>query len=269
PPLGHATMRAMPRFIFPYIVYGASAVVAAITISAQAPAQPDWQPIEEEALRHFQTLVRMNTTDPPGGEKPAAEYLKQVLEQEGIPTQLFALEPHRPNVVARLKGNGKKRPLLILGHTDTVNIDEKKWSFPPFSAARDSGYIYGRGTVDDKDNVTAALMAMLTLKCLNVPLDRDVIFLSEAGEEGTTRVGRLGTRRCRSRRTPLCICPRRSARRHSGASRSGSTRRRGCTSSGSRRSRAPRRPHGILPCSATIRRSQAPPMTTCSNTSRA
>jgi acetylornithine deacetylase/succinyl-diaminopimelate desuccinylase-like protein len=182
-------MRAMRRFIFPNILYGASTAFAAITISAQAPAQPDWPRIEEEALRHFQALVRMNTTDPPGGERPAAEYLKHVLDREGIPTQLFALEPHRPNVVARLKGNGKKRPLLILGHTDTVNIDEKKWSFPPFSAARDGGYIYGRGTVDDKDNVTAALMAMLTLKRLNVPLDRDVIFLSEAGEEGTTRVG--------------------------------------------------------------------------------
>src|SRR5438309_11570491 len=108
-------MRAMPRFIFPYIVYGASAVVAAITISAQAPAEPDWQPIEEEALRHFQTLVRMNTTDPPGGEKPAAVFLKQVLEQEGIPKQLFALEAHLPLFVVILNGIVKQRSLLILG----------------------------------------------------------------------------------------------------------------------------------------------------------
>jgi acetylornithine deacetylase/succinyl-diaminopimelate desuccinylase-like protein len=76
-----------------------------------------------------------------------------------------------------------------MGHTDTVNVDEKKWTFPPFSAAREGGYIYGRGTVDDKDNLTAALMAILTLKRLKVPLDRDVIFLAESGEEGTTRVG--------------------------------------------------------------------------------
>jgi acetylornithine deacetylase/succinyl-diaminopimelate desuccinylase-like protein len=166
------------------IVVGAGAM-----LYAQGPAQPDWPRIEEETLKHFQALVRMNTTDPPGGERPAAEYLKQVLDEAGIPTQLFALEENRPNVVARLKGSGKKRPLLIMGHTDTVNIDEKKWSFPPFSAARDSGYIYGRGTLDDKDNATAALMVMLTLKRLKVPLDRDVIFLAEAGEEGTTRVG--------------------------------------------------------------------------------
>ena len=61
--------------------------------------------------------------------------------------------------------------------------------YPPFSATRDGGYIYGRGTVDDKDNLVAALMVMLTLKRQNVPLDRDVIFLAESGEEGSTRVG--------------------------------------------------------------------------------
>ena len=140
-------------------------------------------------MQHFQALLRLDTSDPPGREQPAAEYLKQVLEKEGIPVQLFALEPHRPNVVARLKGSGKKRPLLIMGHTDVVNVDPKKWTFPPFSATRNGGYVYGRGTVDDKDNVVTGLMIMLMLKRLNVSLDRDVIFLAEAGEEGTTRVG--------------------------------------------------------------------------------
>ncbi|MFN2445828.1 MAG: M20/M25/M40 family metallo-hydrolase, partial [Vicinamibacterales bacterium] len=130
-----------------------------------------------------------DTTDPPGGEKPAADYLKSVLDKEGIPTEVFALEPHRPNIVARLKGSGQKRPLLIMAHTDTVNVDPKKWTFPPFSATRDGGFVYGRGTVDDKDNVVAALMTMVMLKRQNVPLERDVIFLAEAGEEGATRIG--------------------------------------------------------------------------------
>src|SRR5437773_11590480 len=114
-------------------------VAATATLVAQAPSQPDWPAIEQETLAHFQALVRFNTTDPPGGERPAAEYLKQVLEQEGIPTQLYELEDRRTNVLARLKGSGKKRPLLIMGHLDTVNVDEKKWSFPPFSATRDGG----------------------------------------------------------------------------------------------------------------------------------
>jgi acetylornithine deacetylase/succinyl-diaminopimelate desuccinylase-like protein len=162
--------------------------VATATVLAQ-PQSIDWSRVEAETLEHFQAVVRADTTDPPGNERPAAEYVKQVLEREGIATRVYELEPNRLNVVARLKGNGSKRPILIMGHTDTVNVDPAKWTFPPFSATRDKGYIYGRGTVDDKDNVTAALMTMLLLKRANVPLARDVIFLAEAGEEGTTRVG--------------------------------------------------------------------------------
>src|SRR5207237_366768 len=113
----------------------------------------------------------------------------QVLEREGIPVRLFESEPNRVNLVARLAGNGRKRPLLIMGHTDVVTVDPKKWTFPPFSATRNGGYVYGRGTVDDKDNVVSALMTALNLKRLNVPLDRDIILLFEAGEEGATRVG--------------------------------------------------------------------------------
>jgi len=171
------------------LIFLACVSLAAAAAFAQAPRQPDWAALEDETLRHFQAILRLDTTDPPGGERPVVEYLKKVLEAEGIPVKTFALEEHRPNLVARLKGNGKKRPLLIMGHTDTVNVDPKKWTFPPFSATRDAGYVYSRGSVDDKDNVVAALMVMLTLKRLSVPLDRDVIFLAEAGEEGTTRVG--------------------------------------------------------------------------------
>jgi acetylornithine deacetylase/succinyl-diaminopimelate desuccinylase-like protein len=160
-------------------------------IASDAPAQtsPDWRALEAEAMTHFQALVRFDTSDPPGNEKPAADYLVSVLKKEGIQADVFSVEPHRPNVVARLKGTGGKRPLLIMGHTDTVNIDPKKWTHPPFGAVREGGYVYGRGTVDDKDNLVAALMAMLILKRHNVPLERDVIFLAEAGEEGSVRYG--------------------------------------------------------------------------------
>lgn len=140
-------------------------------------------------MRHFQALVRMDTSDPPGNEVPAVEYLKRVLEAEGIETKVFALDPQRPNLVARLRGNGSKRPLLVMAHTDTVNIDPRKWKHGPFSATREGGYVYGRGTVDDKDNVTSSLMTMLLLKRSKVALDRDVIFLAEAGEEGNVKFG--------------------------------------------------------------------------------
>ncbi len=167
------------------------ALVPSAPVRAQAPVQPNWAQIEAETMQHFQALLRFDTSDPPGNEKPAADYLKQVLEREGIPVEIIALptEPHRPNVIARLRGNGSKRPLLIMAHTDVVNTDSAKWTHPAFSATRDGGWVYGRGAVDDKDNVVAGLMMMLMLKRMNVPLDRDVIFLAEAGEEGATRVG--------------------------------------------------------------------------------
>jgi len=156
---------------------------------AQSPAQPNWSRLQDETMRHYQAVLRLDTSNPPGNERRVAEYLKQVFDSEGIPSQVLALDPDRSNVVARLKGNGRRRPLLIMGHTDVVTVDAAKWIHPPFSATREGGYVYGRGTVDDKDNLTAALMTMLLLKRLNVPLDRDVIFLAEAGEEGTTSVG--------------------------------------------------------------------------------
>jgi acetylornithine deacetylase/succinyl-diaminopimelate desuccinylase-like protein len=159
------------------------------TACASAQRATDSAAIDAETLQHFQALVRMDTQNPPGNEKLAADYLAQTLEREGISVQVFALEANRPNLVARLAGNGSKRPLLIMGHTDVVTVDPAKWQHPPFSAARDGGYIYGRGTVDDKDAVTAGLMTMLLLKRNLVALDRDVIFLAESGEEGTTRVG--------------------------------------------------------------------------------
>ena len=163
--------------------------LASVTVLAQAPKQPDWKALEDETMRHYQAVLRLDTRNPPGNEQIVAEYLKQVLDKEGIPSQIVGSDMKRPNLIARLKGNGRKRPLLIMGHSDVVTIDEAKWKFPAFSATREGGYVYGRGTVDDKDNLTASLMTILTLKRLNVPLDRDVIFVSESGEEGSSGIG--------------------------------------------------------------------------------
>src|SRR5688500_12544053 len=149
-----------------------AAMMMSASIGAQSPSQPDWAKIDEETLRHLQAILKLDSTDPPGKEDHVVAYLKQVLEKDGIAVQTFAKEAHRPNLVARLKGTGKQRPLLIMAHTDTVNVDPKKWTHPPFGAVRDGGYVYGRGTVDDKDNLVAALMVMLTLKRAGVPLDR-------------------------------------------------------------------------------------------------
>jgi acetylornithine deacetylase/succinyl-diaminopimelate desuccinylase-like protein len=151
--------------------------------------QPDWSKLQDETMKHFQAILRINSSVATGYEAPVVDYLKSVLDKEGIPTKVFFNDPRHPNLVARIKGNGKKKPVLIMAHTDVVSVDTSKWVHPPFSATREGGYVYARGAVDDKDNVVAALMVMLQLKRLNVTLDRDVIFLAEAGEESNTKVG--------------------------------------------------------------------------------
>jgi acetylornithine deacetylase/succinyl-diaminopimelate desuccinylase-like protein len=170
------------------LLMGASLLAQAPFDSAQG-RQPDWKALEGEIMRHYQAVLRIDTTNPPGNEHLAVEYLKQVFDTEGIPAQVFALDSNRSNIVARLKGSGKRRPLLIMAHTDDVTVDASKWKFPPFSATRDGGYVYARGAIDDKDNLTAGLMTMVMLKRMGVPLDRDVIFLAESGEEGNSNFG--------------------------------------------------------------------------------
>src|SRR5665213_2155710 len=160
-----------------------------VFVSLASAQTPDWPKVNDELLRHYQALIRIDTTDPPGNETKAAEYVQQVLEAEGIPVTLAAQDPTRSNLIARLKGNGSKRPILLMGHLDTVKVDASKWTIPPFSAELKDAYIYGRGTEDNKWQVAAGMMTMLLLKRNKVALDRDVIFAAEAGEEASTGPG--------------------------------------------------------------------------------
>jgi acetylornithine deacetylase/succinyl-diaminopimelate desuccinylase-like protein len=164
------------------LVLGAAAV-ATLTVAAQTPPARtvNWQALRPEILERYRDLIRLDTTA--GRETLAVDYLRKILEGEGIPTKTLALDPARANIVARIKGNGSKRPLLILAHTDVVGVQRDKWPVDPFGAVMKDGYIWGRGSKDDKPVLTANLIAMLLLKRLNVPLDRDVIFLAESGEE--------------------------------------------------------------------------------------
>jgi len=149
----------------------------------------DWDEVGEEAINHLVNLVQIDTTNPPGNETQAANYVKAALAEDGIDSELFALDPDRANLVARINGNGSKRPILIMGHTDVVGVQRERWNEDPFGGLRKDGWIYGRGTLDDKDNVTAGLMLLKLLKRYDVELDRDIIFLAESGEEGTPEVG--------------------------------------------------------------------------------
>ena len=166
---------------------GLCAGVLAFTVLG-SPASPQnpavaWPPQQAEILRHFRALVQVDTSNPPGNEVKIVEYLEKVLTSDGIPSTRFALDPNRPNLVARLKGNGSKRPVLMLAHTDVVGVQRDKWPVDPFGAILRDGYVWGRGTTDDKDNLTASLMTLLLIKRSGMALERDLIFLAESGEE--------------------------------------------------------------------------------------
>jgi len=159
-------------------------VIASLSLHAQAPAARsavDWGKLRPEILERYRSLVQIDSTS--GHETLVVDYLRKVLEAEGIPTKTLALNPARANLVARLKGNGSKRPLLILAHTDVVGVQREKWPVDPFGAVMKDGYIWGRGSKDDKPVLAANLMTMLMLKRQGIQLDRDVIFLAESGEE--------------------------------------------------------------------------------------
>ncbi len=148
-----------------------------------AAGQPDWPAAKQEALQTLVDLVKLDTSQPEGNEILAARYLKQRLDAEGIPSEIFEAEPGRASIVARVKGNGSKRPLLLLGHLDVVAVEREEWSFDPFAGEVKDGILYARGASDDKGVVTGSFQVLLELHRQKTPLDRDVIFLGVADEE--------------------------------------------------------------------------------------
>jgi acetylornithine deacetylase/succinyl-diaminopimelate desuccinylase-like protein len=135
------------------------------------------------AARYLPELIRLDSTNPPGNETRVAQYLKMVADQEGISAELLGDNPQRLNFVARLKGSGKQRPLLLIAHSDVVPADRSQWSVDPLAGIVKDGYIYGRGAEDDKQLLAAELAVMVDLHRRKVPLDRDIILLSESDEE--------------------------------------------------------------------------------------
>jgi len=145
--------------------------------------------MHDEAVQVLTGLVKIDTSNPPGNEILAARYIKGLLDAEGIASETFESAPGRASLVARLKGSGAKRPLLLMGHIDVVGVERARWTVDPFAALVKDGYLYGRGAEDDKGMVAANLAVFLRLHRDKAPLDRDVILLAEAGEEGTSQFG--------------------------------------------------------------------------------
>ncbi|MDH3224407.1 MAG: M20/M25/M40 family metallo-hydrolase [Gemmatimonadota bacterium] len=168
----------------------ATSLVLSTLLAAPVAGQvPDFDTAGNEAVEILQALIRIDTSNPPGNETLVAQYVEDLLAEEGIQGEIYALDPDRGNLVARLEGNGSKDPILILAHSDVVGVEPELWTGDAFSGEIQDDYVYGRGATDDKDMIAAGVQVMLMLKRQGLTLDRDVILLVEAGEEGSTEFG--------------------------------------------------------------------------------
>ncbi len=158
-------------------------VLLLLAVPTCTAAEIDWTKVRAEAVQLLQELIRIDTTNPPGNERTAALYLQKLLESDGIETRLLDVAPGRANLYARIKGDGSRRPLILLSHTDVVMAEPQRWTVPPFSGELRDGFIYGRGAIDMKGTATVHATLMRLIKRLNVSLKRDLILLAVADEE--------------------------------------------------------------------------------------
>jgi len=154
-----------------------SAVTSVVALFGQTPDEP---------TRLLQEYVRIDTSNPPGDTRKAADFLAGVLERDGIPVTRYESEPGKAIVVARLKATSSPtagKAILLLHHFDVVPADRTQWKVDPFGATIQGGDLWGRGSLDMKGQGVAQIVAFLTLKREKVPLARDVILLAEPDEE--------------------------------------------------------------------------------------
>ncbi len=152
--------------------------------------ESEWSDVCGEATALLQTLLRIDTTNPPGDEIKAARALAQDLEGDGISCEIIESAPGRANLITRLESGTDEPPLLLSGHLDVVKADEpERWTHPPFGGVLADGYIWGRGAVDMKNFVAMSAMMLKLLRRREVPLKRDIIFAAVADEEDGTTFG--------------------------------------------------------------------------------
>ncbi|GGG69844.1 M20/M25/M40 family metallo-hydrolase [Paenibacillus radicis (ex Gao et al. 2016)] len=137
----------------------------------------------------LQTLIRFNTTNPPGEEAACILYIRQLLEDAGMETVIESLDPARPNLLARMKGSGEAPPLLLYGHVDVVGVDKQAWSRDPFGGDIHDGFVWGRGALDMKGGVAMLVSAFLRAHVNKLPLRGDLILAIVSDEEAGGEYG--------------------------------------------------------------------------------
>ena len=147
------------------------------------------QTIYERPAELLQNLIRFDTTNPPGSEAECVAYINRLLTDAGFKTTLLAKDANRPNLIARLKGQGTAAPFLLYGHVDVVTTANQKWTHPPFEGKVEDGYIWGRGALDMKGGVAMMLAAFLRAKAENLNPAGDVVLAILSDEEGGGEYG--------------------------------------------------------------------------------
>ncbi len=166
--------------------------VSLLTVCSPQPADAaniDWNVIEKEAGVLLSRSIQIDTSNPPGNETAAANFWQKVLAQEGIDSHIYESAPNRGIVYARLKGNGKKKALILLHHLDVVPADPEEWDIDPFGGIITDGYVHGRGAIDCKGVAVVQFLAVALLKRTGMTLDRDIIFLGTGDEEAGGQQG--------------------------------------------------------------------------------
>ena len=149
----------------------------------------DWDAVAREAVDLLRRYIRIDTTNPPGNEHLAADFLQAVLAAEGIVSQRYDSTAGRTNLVADLPSGTDEKPLILLHHTDVVPVEADQWSVAPFEGLVRDGYVWGRGALDMKGMAVLELMTVLTLKRLGARLRRPIRLLAVADEEAGSAYG--------------------------------------------------------------------------------
>lgn len=156
---------------------------AASTTACPIARSLDAQAIEQEAVCLLSQYVQIDTTNPPGNELVAAQFLRGLLERAGLTATIVESAPGRANLIARLSQAAPKPAIALAHHMDVVPAVASAWSVPPFAAVQRDGMLWGRGALDDKAGGILSLLTVLMAKRLEVALPYDLVFLALADEE--------------------------------------------------------------------------------------
>jgi acetylornithine deacetylase/succinyl-diaminopimelate desuccinylase-like protein len=149
----------------------------------------NWDALEREATDLLSEYLQIDTTNPPGNERKAIEFISRFLKDEGLPGEVFAADPDRPNLVCRLDSGQDPRGLMLLHHCDVVGANPAEWTVPPFGGVVQDGYIYGRGALDMKGMGVMELLAFVLAKREKLPLRKDLVLVVCCDEETGSQRG--------------------------------------------------------------------------------